>query len=107
MESRNNGITYLETLIALTIFLIVLNPLFFSLIFIKRNFNSLTEYNLLENEIEKIRGAYKNKKNFTLETGYEVKINKVLIYENLYSIEITLQKNNIKRESKLYVYEQK
>ena len=57
MESRNNGITYLETLIALTIFLIVLNPLFFSLIFIKRNFNSLTEYNLLENEIEKIRGV--------------------------------------------------
>ncbi|MDX8336740.1 hypothetical protein [Candidatus Cetobacterium colombiensis] len=105
MESRKNGITYIETLIALTIFLIVLNPLFFSLIFIKRNFNNLTEYNLLENEMEKIRGAYKN--NFTLETEYEVKIDKVLIYENLCSIEIMLQKNNIKRESKLYVYKQK
>ncbi|MGL4787405.1 MAG: hypothetical protein ACRC2Q_11065, partial [Cetobacterium sp.] len=60
MKNGKKGGTYLEVLISLVILLVVLNPLLYSLVYLKKGFNRLNEFNNLENEIEKIRSFYKN-----------------------------------------------
>lgn len=111
MENGRRGGTYLEVLIGLVILLVLLNPLLFSLIYLKKNFNRLNEFNKLENEIEKIRSFYKNPLNtnsyISSNKEYTVDINKKKIYEKIYELEIKVEKNGLKRESKLYVYRQK
>lgn len=111
MKDSRGGGTYLETLIALSLILVILNPLFFSLIRLKRGFNKISEFNRLESEIEKIRAYYKNPKNIddfiVLDKSYKVEVKKRKIFEEIYCIEIKIEKNLIKRESRLYVYRQK
>ena len=111
MKNTRKGGTYLETLISLFILLIILNPLFSSLIYLKKGFNRINEFNELENEMEKIRGYYRSLKtidNYSpLNKNYKIQINKKQVFEDLYSIEIKIEKNTLKRESKLYVYKQK
>ena len=111
MRNGKKGGTYLEVLISLVILLVVLNPLLYSLIYLKKGFNKLNEFNNLENEIEKIRSFYKNSLNtddyISSNKEYIVDIKIRKIYEKIYELEIKVEKNNLKRESKLYVYRQK
>lgn len=111
MITNRKGGTYLETLITLFILLIILNPLFFSIIYLTRGFNSISKVNRLENEIEKIRAYYKKFGNLDEELiinkEYEIEIKKRKIFEEVYLIEITIERENLKRESRLYVYKQK
>ncbi|MCQ8211924.1 hypothetical protein NON08_05200 [Cetobacterium somerae] len=111
MRNQEIGGTYLETLIALFLLLIVLNPLFFSLIYLKRGFNYIDEVNKIENEIEKARSYYKIAENkdsfFICDKNYKIEIKKNRVFEEIYLIEIKIEKNKLKRESKLYVYKQK
>lgn len=109
MRNNKKGGTYLETLITLFILLITLNPLFFSIIYLKKGFNHINEIKVLENEIEKIRACYKKFKDsdqiLNTNKDYKVEIKKRKIFEEIYSIEIKIEGKNLKRESKLYVYE--
>lgn len=111
MDKKIQGETFLETLIAMIIILIVINPLFSSLIKIKKNQNRLFEYKEIENEMEKIRVFYKKNgrfSNYNLNgKKYILKVEHQKIYEDIYKINIYIEKNKIKRESCLYVYEQK
>ena len=111
MENCRKGGTYLEVLISLIILLVVLNPLLYSLISLKKGFNKLNEFNKLENEIEKIRSFYKNSLNIgdyiSSNEEYKINIKTKKIYEKIYELEIKVEKNSLKRESKLYVYRQK
>ncbi|MGL4804686.1 MAG: type IV pilus modification PilV family protein [Cetobacterium sp.] len=111
MKNFRKGGTYLEVLISLVILLVVLNPLLYSLIYLKKGFNRLNEFNNLENEIEKIRSFYKNPLNIneyvSSNEEYTIDIRRKKIYEKIYELEIKVEKNSLKRESKLYVYRQK
>lgn len=111
MKNCRKGGTYLEVLISLVVLLVVLNPLLYSLIYLKKGFNRLNEFYNLENEIEKIRSFYKNSLNindYVSSNGeYAIDIKRKKIYEEIYELEIKVEKNGLKRESKLYVYEQK
>lgn len=111
MINNRKGGTYLETLITLFILLIILNPLFFSIIYLTKGFNYISKVNRLENEIEKIRAYYKKFGNLNEELivskEYEVEIKKRKIFEEVYCIEIIIGRDNLKRESRLYVYKQK
>ncbi len=111
MDNGRKGTTYLEVLASLIILLVLLNPLFFSLIHLKRGFNRLNEFNNLENEIEKIRAFYKNPLNtndyISLNEEYTIDIKRNRIFGEIYELEIKIEKNMLKRESKLYVYKQK
>lgn len=109
MLNSKKGSTYIETLIAVTIIIIVLNPLFSSLILIKKKFNKIKDLENLENEIVKIRSFYKeNKVNYLLsDNSYELEIESVEKYENMEILKISLKKDNLKRESIIYVYKQK
>ncbi|MGL5984339.1 MAG: hypothetical protein ACRCZ1_03620 [Cetobacterium sp.] len=109
MTNTKKGSTYIETLISLVIILILLNPLFSSLIYIKKEFNKLNIFIEVEKEMEKIRAFYKKNENEYISSNeqFKIEIKKYKIYEDVYSLEITLQKNEIKRESVLYVYKQK
>lgn len=111
MRDGRKGGTYIEVLISLVILLILLNPLFFSLIYLKRGFNQLNEFSNLENEIEKIRSFYKNPLNvgdyICLDEDYKIDVRRKRVFEEVYEIEIKIEKNTLKRESKLYVYKQK
>ncbi|MGL4801743.1 type II secretion system protein [Cetobacterium sp.] len=111
MKNGKKGGTYLEVLISLVILLVVLNPLLYSLVYLKKGFNRLNEFNNLENEIEKIRSFYKNPLNIndyvSLDKELVIDIKKKKIFEKIYELEIKIEKNNLRRESKLYVYKQK
>ena len=111
MKNSRKGGTYLEILISLVVLLVVLNPLLYSLIYLKKGFNKLNEFNNLENEIEKIRSFYKNSLNIgdyiSSNEEYKINIKTKKIYEKIYELEIKVEKNSLKRESKLYVYRQK
>ena len=111
MKNSRKGGTYLEILISLVVLLVVLNPLLYSLISLKKGFNKLNEFNKLENEIEKIRSFYKNSLNIgdyiSSNEEYKINIKTKKIYEKIYELEIKVEKNSLKRESKLYVYRQK
>ena len=111
MKNCRKGGTYLEVLISLVVLLVVLNPLLYSLIYLKKGFNRLNEFNNLENEIEKIRSFYKNSLNIgdyiSSNEEYKINIKTKKIYEKIYELEIKVEKNSLKRESKLYVYRQK
>ena len=111
MKNCKKGGTYLEVLISLVILLVVLNPLLYSLVYLKKGFNRLNEFNNLENEIEKIRSFYKNPLNIndyiSLDKELVIDIKRKKIFEKIYELEIKIEKNNLRRESKLYVYKQK
>ncbi|MGL4955123.1 MAG: hypothetical protein ACRC4Y_06595 [Cetobacterium sp.] len=111
MPKSRKGSAYLEVLISLVIILLLLNPLFSSLIFLRKNLNRVKDYNILENEIEKVRAFYKKNnteiKYISKDSSLEIEIKTKKIYEEVYSLEITISKGNLKRESVLYVYEQK
>lgn len=111
MKNGKKGGTYLEVLISLVILLVVLNPLLYSLVYLKKGFNRLNEFNNLENEIEKIRLFYKNPLNIndyiSLDKELVIDIKRKKIFEKIYELEIKIEKNNLRRESKLYVYKQK
>lgn len=111
MRDGRKGGTYIEVLISLVILLILLNPLFFSLIYLKRGFNQLNEFSNLENEIEKIRSFYKNSLNvgdyISLDEDYKIDVRRKRVFEEIYEVEIKIERNTLKRESKLYVYKQK
>ncbi|MCX3068278.1 type II secretion system GspH family protein [Cetobacterium somerae] len=111
MKNGKKGGTYLEVLISLVILLVVLNPLLYSLVYLKKGFNRLNEFNNLENEIEKIRSFYKNPLNIndyiSLDKELVIDIKRKKIFEKIYELEIKIEKNNLRRESKLYVYKQK
>lgn len=111
MEASRKGGTYLEVLISLVILLIVLNPLLFSLIHLKKGFNRLNEFSGLENEIEKIRSFYKDSSNKEVyipsNKDYVVHIEARKLYEKIYVLKLEVAKKNLKRESNLYVYRQK
>ena len=111
MKNGRKGGTYLEVLISLVVLLVVLNPLLYSLIYLKKGFNRLNEFNNLEDEIEKIRSFYKNPLNIndyvSSNKEYAIDIKRKKIYEKVYELEIKVEKNSFKRESKLYVYRQK
>ncbi|MGL5052867.1 MAG: hypothetical protein ACRC5W_04655 [Cetobacterium sp.] len=109
MINTRKGSTYIETLISLVIILFLLNPLFGSLIYIKREFNKFNSFIEMENEMEKIRAFYRKNENEYVSSNEKLKISikKYKVYEEVYSLEITVQKNEIKRESILYVYKQK
>ena len=111
MKNGKKGGTYLEVLISLVILLVVLNPLLYSLVYLKKGFNRLNEFNNLENEIEKIRSFYKNPLNIndyiSLDKELVIDIKRKKLFEKIYELEIKIEKNNLRRESKLYVYKQK
>ena len=111
MKNGKKGGTYLEVLISLVILLVVLNPLLYSLVYLKKGFNRLNEFNNLENEIEKIRSFYKNPLNIndyiSLDKELVIDIKRKKIFEKIYELEIKIEKNNLRRESKLYVDKQK
>ncbi|WP_047395482.1 hypothetical protein [Cetobacterium sp. ZOR0034] len=111
MTNSKRGSTYIEILISLVIILLVINPIFSGIIYLKRNLNFLEDYKILENEIEKVRSFYKWN-NIGIDYLSEDKeiiidIKKKIIYEELYKFEIIIYKKYLKRESILYVYKQK
>lgn len=111
MPKSRKGSAYLEVLISLVIILLLLNPLFSGLIFLRKNLNRVKDYNILENEIEKVRAFYKKNdteiKYISKDISLEIEIKTKDIYEEVYSLEITILKGTLKRESVLYVYKQK
>ncbi|MGL5777084.1 hypothetical protein, partial [Cetobacterium sp.] len=100
MKNGKKGGTYLEVLISLVILLVVLNPLLYSLVYLKKGFNRLNEFNNLENEIEKIRSFYKNPLNIndyvSLDKELVIDIKKKKIFEKIYELEIKIEKNNLR-----------
>ncbi len=105
-NKKDKGSTYIEVLIALTFLLIVLNPLLSSLIYVKKGFNNIDKLLELENEMEKVRAFYKINSTIYIPDDEEFKINitERIIFENIKSLDITIEKNELKRESNLYVY---
>lgn len=109
MKKWIRGGIYLESLIGLTLVLILITPTILSFYNIKRGYGILNRKLLIENEIEKIRGFYKKnglKREYKSENKeLLISITKDNIYENLYNIMIVVTYKEVKRESSLYVYE--
>lgn len=111
MLNSERGSTYIEVLVALIIILLLLNPLFSGLISLKKNLNRVNIYEVLENEIEKIRVFYKKNsiesKYISIDDSFEIEIQNRNVYEDFYILKISISKENLKRERVLYVYKQK
>ncbi|MGL4988814.1 MAG: hypothetical protein ACRC5F_06195 [Cetobacterium sp.] len=107
--NTKKGSTYIETLITITIIIVVLNPLFSSLILIKKNFNRIKDLEELENEIVKIRSFYKKNEEgyMSSNNNYELEIETIDKYESMEILKILIKINNQKRETTIYVYKQK
>ena len=111
MLNSERGSTYIEVLVALIIILLLLNPLFSGLISLKKNLNRVNIYEVLENEIEKIRVFYKKNsiesKYISIDDSFEMEIQNRNVYEDFYILKISISKEKLKRERVLYVYKQK
>ncbi|MGL4641534.1 hypothetical protein [Cetobacterium sp.] len=111
MLNSERGSTYIEVLVALIIILLLLNPLFSGLISLKKNLNRVNIYEVLENEIEKIRVFYKKNsiesKYISIDDSFEIEIQNRNVYEDFYILKISISKEKLKRERVLYVYKQK
>lgn len=107
----DKGATYLEVIISLIILLIFLNPMYFTIINLKKSTRISNEYFYIENEIEKIRGFYKkyyfSKDYIAEDKSLEINIKKNKLIEEIYKVEIEIKKDLIERRSVLYVYKQK
>ncbi|MBC2851094.1 hypothetical protein H5J22_06660 [Cetobacterium sp. 8H] len=108
---KNQGITFIETIISFGIILILINPIYSGMIVLKKNMNKVENYHRLENEMEKARAFYKKnsteKEMKTLEKSFKILLKKNLLEDNLYKIEILIDGNDLKRKSVIYVYKQK
>lgn len=105
---KNKGVTFLETIIAFSIILIVINPIYGGLIQLKKSLNKTQIYNTIENDMEKARAFYQrneiDEKMKTLNSKTKIELKKKQLEKNLFKIEILLENNGLKRESEIYVY---
>ncbi|WP_297597845.1 hypothetical protein [uncultured Cetobacterium sp.] len=108
---KNKGITFIETLVSFGIILVLINPIYYGTIILKKNMNRIESYHILENDMEKARAFYKRngveREMKTLEKNSELSLKKIFLENGLDKIEILIKNNSLERKSVIYVYRQK
>lgn len=102
---KNEGFSYIETILAITIFLIILTPLIKGVYFLNSYERVLKRKKELEMLSKKARAFYK--RNDISEKIDGVKVREMMIRKNLYRIDIEINLYKEMKKTSIYVYKQK
>lgn len=102
---KNKGFSYIETILAITIFLVVLTPLIKGVYFLNSYERVLKRKKELEMLRKRARIFYK--RNDASEKIEGVKVREIMIRKNLYRIDIEINLYRKMKKTSIYVYKQK
>lgn len=99
---KNRGFTYIETILSLTIFLLIITPLMKGIYYLSSFEKKMERKKDLEILIKKARVFYK--RNGINKSLKDVKVNEIKIGTHLYRIDIEVVYLKEKKKTYIYVY---